>query len=103
MSEYQFNNIDPGSSFTAEVRTLACPVLTGPVVYDRYLMETGKFKPMNSRWVYVGESGNLSYVKYDGTTETLPNLVSGVWHPIAAIKVNSSGTTITEDMLRWGN
>lgn len=48
------------------------------------------------RWLYVGVSGNISYVKWDGTTETLIGLASGVWHPIFSIQINSSGTAATD-------
>ena len=44
-------------------------------------------------WMYVGVLGNVSYVKWDGTTETLPGLAAGVWHPIYSVMINSSGTT----------
>ncbi len=44
-------------------------------------------------WLYTGSAGNVSYVKWDGTTETLVGLASGVWHPIFSIMINSSGTT----------
>ncbi len=46
-------------------------------------------------WMYVGNTGNVSYVKWDGTTEILMNLTAGVWHPIYSIKINSVGTTAT--------
>jgi hypothetical protein len=46
-------------------------------------------------WLYVGVTGNVSYVKWDGTTETLLNLAAGVFHPIYSIMINSSGTTAT--------
>ena len=46
-------------------------------------------------WMYVGVTGNVSYVKWDGTTETLVGLAAGVWHPIYSVMINSSGTTAT--------
>lgn len=46
-------------------------------------------------WLYVGTGGDISYVKWDGTTETLTNLIQGVWHPIYSVQINSSGTTAT--------
>lgn len=45
------------------------------------------------RWIYVGTTGNLSYVKWDGTTETLIGLAAGIWHPIHSIMINSALTT----------
>ncbi len=43
-------------------------------------------------WIYIGTAGDLSYVKWDGTTETLVGLAAGVWHPIYSVMINSSGT-----------
>lgn len=44
-------------------------------------------------WLYVGTSGDVSYVKWDGTTETLVGLAAGVWHPIYSVMINSVGTS----------
>lgn len=44
-------------------------------------------------WMYIGTAGDVSYVKWDGTTETLTGLAAGVWHPIYSVMINSSGTT----------
>lgn len=79
---------------------------TGAVTYDVQFTTTkldGSVVPVYGRYIYVGVTGNLSYVKYNGVTETLPNIVAGIWHPIFAIRINTSGTTIAANMLRWGN
>jgi len=47
-------------------------------------------------WLYIGITGDVSYVKWDGTTETLVNLAAGVWHPIYSVMINSAGTTATD-------
>lgn len=47
-------------------------------------------------WVYVGISGDLGYVKWDGTSETLINLAAGVWHPIFSIMITTAGTSATD-------
>lgn len=47
------------------------------------------------RWLYVGVTGNVSYVKWDGTTQILTNLAAGIFHPILSLQINSSGTTAT--------
>jgi hypothetical protein len=47
------------------------------------------------RWLYVGVTGHVSYVKWDGTSQTLNNLSAGVWHPIYSMQINSAGTTAT--------
>lgn len=54
-----------------------------------------------ARWIYVGATGNISYVKWDGTSQTLSNLAAGVWHPIYSVMINSGGTTATG--LVWGS
>lgn len=46
-------------------------------------------------WLYVGVTGDVSYVKWDGTTQVLVGLAGNVWHPIYSIMINSSGTTAT--------
>lgn len=89
------NNFDPNNATQGPARALSGPVDTGAVTYD---VDYGF-----ARWIYVGTSGDLSYVKYNGATETLPNLAAGLWHPIPSIKINSSGTTIAANQLRWGN
>jgi hypothetical protein len=48
------------------------------------------------RWIYVGGSGDVSFVKWDGTTQVLVGLASGVWHPIYSIMINSADTTATD-------
>lgn len=45
------------------------------------------------RWMYLGVGGDVSYVKWDGTSQTLVGLLAGIWHPIYSMKINSSGTT----------
>lgn len=47
------------------------------------------------RWLYVGVSGNVSVVLYDGTTQVLTGLAAGVFHPIYTLQINSAGTTAT--------
>lgn len=98
MSEIDFKNFDPKGSIPAQVRALSGPIKTGSVTYD----EVYGFGE-NARWIYVGTTGAISYTKWDGTTETLPNIIAGVWHPIPSLKINSSGTTIAANQLRWGS
>jgi hypothetical protein len=81
------DRIDP-HNFTGPVRQMSGVGRTlVPVADTAY----GEFM----RWIYVGVTGNLSYVKWDGTTETLIGLAAGVFHPILSIMVNSVGTTAT--------
>lgn len=47
------------------------------------------------RKMYVGVTGNVAYMQWDGTTQTLDNLAAGIWHDICSIQVISSGTTAT--------
>lgn len=57
--------------------------------------------PEYARWLYVGTTGNVSIVKWDGTTQLLKNVASGIFHPIFSTNVNIAGTTAT-DMV-WGS
>lgn len=96
--------LDP-NLYTAQVRTLGGPARTGSIAYD-----TG-FTNANTppgvlefcRWIYVGVTGNLAYTKWDGTTDILPNLAAGIWHPIYAVNILTAGSTIAANMLRWGS
>jgi hypothetical protein len=96
--------LDP-NGYSAQVRILGGPARTGEVTYDAGF--TNSTTPAGvfdfSRWIYVGTSGNLAYTKWDGTTESLPNLAAGVWHPIYAKNILSIGTSIAADQLRWGS
>lgn len=47
------------------------------------------------RWLYVGVSGDVSYVKWDGTNQTLVGLAAGVFHPVYSLQINSAATTAT--------
>lgn len=91
--------LDP-QNFTGPTRELAGIVRTGAVVFD-----TPYGFPEFARWIYVGGAagGNLSYVKWDGITETLIGIVGGYWHPIHSIQINSAGTTVPLANLRWGS
>lgn len=48
------------------------------------------------RAVYVGVGGHVKYTAIDGGTVTLKNLAAGVWHPIAAKRIWTTGTTATD-------
>lgn len=80
--------LDP-NIFTGPTRVMAGIARTMEPVADT---------PYNEfmRWIYVGGSGDVSYVKWDGTSQTLVDLASGVWHPIYSIMINSAGTTATD-------
>lgn len=85
--------LDPGT-FTGPVRTMSGVARTGDITFDTHY---GEF----ARWLYVGVTGNISYVKWDGTSQTLVGLAAGVWHPIYSISINTAGTTATS--LVWGS
>jgi len=88
--------LDPESINANPQRSLGVVVRSGAVTYD---VDYGEY----ARWIYVGVTGNLSYTKMDGTIETLPNIVAGIWHPIASVNILSAGTTIAANQLRWGS
>lgn len=47
------------------------------------------------RAIMVGVSGNVKVTYVDGTVDTLPALVAGVWHPVSVKIIWSTGTTAT--------
>lgn len=57
--------------------------------------------PQFARWLLCGSPGAVSYIGWDGVTVVIPALASGVFHPIYAIQINSSGTTA--GLFMWGN
>ena len=90
--------LDP-NAYTGPTRVMSGVARTGSVVLDTLYGDNGSVE--FARWLYVGVSGNVSYMKWDGTSQTLLGLVAGVWHPIYSIKVNSALTTATG--LVWGS
>ncbi len=96
--------LDP-NLYTAQVRTLGGPARTGTVTFD--VGFTNSTTPPGvfefSRWIYVGATGNLAYTKWDGTTELLPGITAGIWHPIYAKNILTAGTTILAAQIRWGS
>lgn len=46
-------------------------------------------------WMYVGVQGDVGYIQWDGTAQTVTNLAAGVWHPIYSIMVTTAGTSAT--------
>jgi hypothetical protein len=77
-----------GNTYTGPTRTMSGVARTLDPVLDTPYGE-------KMRWIYVGVSGNISFVKWDGTTENLVGLAAGVFHPIYSLMINSSGTTAT--------
>lgn len=97
----QYVNIPPLDigNFTGPVRQMSGPVRSRNVILDS--PHGVNNVPEFARWLYVGSTGNITYVQWDGTTQTLVGIAGGVWHPISSIQVNSSGTTATN--LVWGS
>lgn len=85
--------LDP-QGFTGPTRTMSGVARTANVTLDTPYEEF-------ARWLYVGVTGNVSYVKWNGESQTLVGLAAGVWHPIYSIAVNTTGTTATN--LVWGS
>jgi len=77
-----------GNLFTGPTRMRSGVGRTLSVTLDQYYGE-------KMRWLYVGATGNVSYVKWDGTTQVLVGLAAGIWHPILSLAINSTGTTAT--------
>lgn len=85
--------LDPNLK-TGPSRLMSGPVRMRTVTLD---VAYGEF----ATWLYVGVSGNVSLVEWDGTTILLTGLAAGVFHPIFSLMINSSGTTATN--LVWGS
>lgn len=90
--------LDP-NVFTGPARLMSGVGRTGDVTLDTPYGSSGKSE--FARWLYVGASGNVSYMKWDGTSQTLVGLAAGVWHPILSLLVNTTGTTATN--IVWGS
>lgn len=85
--------LDP-NLFTGPMRLIAGPARTGVVTNDTPYNEF-------ARWLYVGSTGNINYVGWDGNNVQLNGVDAGIWHPIYSIQINSSGTTASN--LVWGS
>ncbi len=90
--------LDP-NGYTGPTRVMAGVARTGDITLDTYYGSNGTVE--FARWLYIGVTGNISYMKWDGTNQTLIGLAAGVWHPIFSILVNSASTTATN--LVWGS
>jgi|GEM_PF-2101848 hypothetical protein len=90
--------LDP-NSYTGPTRVMAGVARSGSVTLDTLYGANGSVE--FARWLYVGVTGNVTYMKWDGTTQALIGLAAGVWHPVYSIQVNSSGTTATS--IVWGS
>ena len=90
--------LDP-NAYTGPTRVMSGVARTGSVSLDTMYGANGSVE--YARWLYLGVTGNVTYVKWDGTTQALIGLAAGVWHPIFSIKVNTSGTTATN--MVWGS
>jgi hypothetical protein len=90
MAFLQQQDIPPldGYNFTGPTRTMSGVARTLDAVNGTQYGE-------KMRWLYVGVTGDVSYVKWDGTTQVLVGLAAGVFHPIYSLMINSAGTTAT--------
>lgn len=85
--------------YTGPTRQMSGVARMGDVVLDTPYGTTGI--PEFARWLYVGTTGDVSLVKWDGNSQTLVGLAAGVWHPIHSKMINTAGTTATD--LVWGS
>ena len=90
MAFIQQQDVPPldGNTYTGPTRTMSGVARTLSPTLD---VQYGE----KMRWLYVGVTGDVSYVKWDGTTQLLVGLAAGVFHPIYSLMINSSGTTAT--------
>lgn len=90
--------LDP-NLYTGPWRLLAAPARTGNVTLNTPYGPNGSVEFASRLW--CGTAGDVSYVKWDGTTQVLHSAQAGIWHHIYSIQINSSGTAATE--LVWGS
>lgn len=90
--------LDP-NLYTGPSRIFGGPGRTGNVTVNTPYGLNGAAE--FASWLYVGTTGNITYVKWDGTTQLLTNVLAGIWHRIFSIQVNSVGTTASG--LVWGS
>lgn len=90
MALIQVQDVPPldGFTFTGPTRTMSGVARTLDPTLDTPYGE-------KMRWLYVGVTGDVSYVKWDGTTQVLIGLAAGVFHPIYSLMINTAGTTAT--------
>lgn len=96
---YDVGPLDP-FAYTGPTRVMAGVARTGDVTPGTLYGNAGVATEF-ARWLYVGVAGNVSYVKWDGTTQILVGLAAGIWHPIFSLQVNTVGTTATS--IVWGS
>jgi len=85
---------DPNNISNGPYRLLAGPTRMGSVTLDT---PYGEF----ANWLYVAVTGNVSIVKWDGTTQVLTAMLGGQWHRMGSLMINTVGTTATG--LVWGS
>lgn len=85
--------------YTGSFRLVAGPARTGNVTLDTPYGPNGQVEFATRLW--VGTTGSVSYVKWDGTTQVLNGVIAGMWHNIYSTQVNTSGTSATE--IVWGS
>lgn len=90
--------LDP-NMYTGPYRLMSGPARTGNVVLDTPYGANGKVE--FATWLWVGTAGNISYVKWDGTTQVLNAAQAGRWHNIYSTQINTAGTTALG--LVWGS
>lgn len=90
--------LDP-NLYTGPYRLFAGPARMDDVVLDQNYGTNGQVE--FASWLWVGGIGDISFVKWDGTTQVLTNAAAGYWHRIYSTRINSAGTTATG--LVWGS
>lgn len=90
--------LDP-NLYTGPWRLMSGPVRSGDVTLDTPYGTNGQVE--FASWLWVGTTGNISYVKWDGTTQVLNAAQAGRWHNIYSIQINTASTTATG--LVWGS
>lgn len=94
----QVPSFDP-NIYTGSFRLLAGPARTGNIVPGVPYGLNGITE--YATWLYVGTTGDILYVKWDGTNQLLTNIQAGIWHRFEHIMVSPTGTTASG--MVWGS
>lgn len=85
---------------TGQIRGLSFPTIQRPLIFDEQYTFNGTLT--FARWLYVGQTGNVTFLDWSGVSVTLPNMAAGFWQMATSIMVTSVGTTVPQNMLLWG-
>lgn len=93
VKKINLSQMDP-NLISGFVRALGPTYLFGVPILDQPYGDSANL-PMYATRLYVGTAGDVSVVRWDGTTVIIPALAAGMWHGFLTIQINTAGTTAT--------